>query len=578
MFLCLFLLTYSIWYIHTWASPIPAADDTTIFEAGFDRPWPDWHWLWWLHNEHRLPVPKLLQFFTYRWTGDVRSGMYLQALMYAITALGCVWTSRRVRGHSRPWDCFFPLVWQQTGNAENLLMGFQIGIALPTACIVGALALIGFSSSRLRPGTAILSGAAILCLPLCGGIGVLSAPFLAISAVWIAWRALRQGDTADRVGARILLTLAISTALCCVAYVWGFRKPPGAEYSAGPLDLVRTTLGFMSLAFGPAYASWWPISGVVLACVIPAALYFAGRQIVSTRARDPRMSVTAAVLLAGLFLAVSTAYGRPAGERMIMANRYIPLPVPFFCALFFCSLMVAGERIRELVPMALCLAMLAATPASQRVGLEYGNERQLQSERVYAAVNSGHSAETMIMAYSNEFLAGTPDVAADLMRTWWRRGLPPFDRTVPPDHVNFEFPMLRARLTNLQAGVKPQTRWIDGRPVLLLAPESRLWFAPDEQANEIRGEFGVPDLLVEHGLTPGISLWIERQLEEGSVTRIFERRLDPLRETSQRGLLEFRVPFPPGGGGSLVLGTECPAQTADQRQYGWTMLRAVEIH
>src|SRR5690242_2003830 len=68
------------------ASPTPVADDLALFYVKAQG-YPLGHYLWALHNEHRLPLPKILQYALYEWTGDIRSGMYLQAQMYAVIAL-----------------------------------------------------------------------------------------------------------------------------------------------------------------------------------------------------------------------------------------------------------------------------------------------------------------------------------------------------------------------------------------------------------------------------------------------------------------------------------------------------------
>src|SRR5204863_7212781 len=110
-------------FIAAYAPRTAYADDVSVFSPLAHRE-PYWSWLWELHNEHRLPVPKAVQLALQQLSGDIRMGMYVEAEMYAAIALACILAARKLRGASRPWDAFFPLMWLQLGNFENLLMGF----------------------------------------------------------------------------------------------------------------------------------------------------------------------------------------------------------------------------------------------------------------------------------------------------------------------------------------------------------------------------------------------------------------------------------------------------------------------
>src|SRR5438105_10308983 len=46
--------------------------------------------LWSLHNEHRLPLPKLIQYAVYELTGDLRACMHLEVLMLGAMSLAMI--------------------------------------------------------------------------------------------------------------------------------------------------------------------------------------------------------------------------------------------------------------------------------------------------------------------------------------------------------------------------------------------------------------------------------------------------------------------------------------------------------
>src|SRR5262249_39810873 len=154
-------------------------------------------------------------------TGDIRSGMYAEAQIIGATALACVLAARRVRGASRPWDAFFPLMWLQIGNAENLLMGFQLCIAIPTACVCTVFLASVLSPAALLPSRALTSGIALVALPLCGGSGMLYAPALAAWTAWLGARACTNEDARERRGARIHLAAAAVTIVLVALYFVG---------------------------------------------------------------------------------------------------------------------------------------------------------------------------------------------------------------------------------------------------------------------------------------------------------------------------------------------------------------------
>src|SRR5262245_41120890 len=73
-------------------------------------------WLWSQHNEHRVPVPRLLLLGLHRMTGiNFRTPMFFNVLVTGALALGMILVARRLRGSASYTDAFFPLIFLHWG-------------------------------------------------------------------------------------------------------------------------------------------------------------------------------------------------------------------------------------------------------------------------------------------------------------------------------------------------------------------------------------------------------------------------------------------------------------------------------
>ena len=90
-------------------------------------------WLWSQHNEHRIPLPRLVLLGLLRLSaGDYRAAMIFNVVALASLALGMVLVARRGSGTWRETDAFFPLALLDLGHHANLLWGWQVQFVLST--------------------------------------------------------------------------------------------------------------------------------------------------------------------------------------------------------------------------------------------------------------------------------------------------------------------------------------------------------------------------------------------------------------------------------------------------------------
>ena len=81
-------------------------------------------WLWSQHNEHRIPVPRLVMLGLFRAFGnDVRVLMVFNVLAMAASALGLILAVRRLRGRTTLADAFFPILLLNWAHSVNFIWG-----------------------------------------------------------------------------------------------------------------------------------------------------------------------------------------------------------------------------------------------------------------------------------------------------------------------------------------------------------------------------------------------------------------------------------------------------------------------
>src|SRR5205823_2555287 len=108
-------------------------------------------WLWSQHNEHRIPLPRLVLLASYRLSGyDFRAGMFVNVVLLAALAAGLIAAARGLRGATWYSDAFFALALLHGGHHANLLWSFQVAFVLATALAGAILLLIARGGSPPR--------------------------------------------------------------------------------------------------------------------------------------------------------------------------------------------------------------------------------------------------------------------------------------------------------------------------------------------------------------------------------------------------------------------------------------------
>ncbi len=374
------------------------------------------------HNEHRLPLPRLIYIGLWELTHDFRTGMVLQVLLLSLMAYRGMRLAAWLRGAPHWADAFFPVGLLHVGHCENLLMGYQFCFVLAAAltCAVLELALRLTVANAGR--TAVLAALAALALSLTGGFGiVLAAPVGAWVGLLIASN--RRRDFAA--GAVSALVLLITVAYC--GYYFAAYERPSA-HPAFELENWAESLQvageFLAISFGIGVG---PIWFVVLPPILLALAWIAVARIRSSDSRLRTLGI-GAVGAGVILLSLAVGAGRGGfGSEMGLWPRYSVLGWPLLAMIYFFSLLGCG---RSWLPVAmLAVAMLAFVPNTV-FGRSYGRNHDFWLSDIEHQLRAGEPVEAIV----ERSLTGTGQEARALrgMPMLRAAGIGPFAGWNPP--------------------------------------------------------------------------------------------------------------------------------------------------
>lgn len=341
-------------------------------------------WLWSLENEHRIPLPRFLDWALFHVAGrDFRGAMYANVLGLGGLAAALLLAARGLRGRTDWPDALFPLLLLHWGQAYNLLFGHQIFVVAPVCFAGTALVVAARHPGRLSGGAATVAGLCLLLMPLCGGLGL---AWVVPLTLWLAastrraWRAGSDG----RAAAGVAAACVTGAAALSVAYFVGFDARYTPQRPSLPQTL-QVALEFLSTAFGVLQSrAWWAAAGWLV-----AVSFCAGFWALKAFVHRPDERVRSAgflAILAGVALeAAGVAWGRAGfGPGAGLAQRYTTMTALAVCAAYLSSLAYAPGRVGGALRLVLFATSLAMLWPNTTNGLVYGEglrSRFAQCER-----------------------------------------------------------------------------------------------------------------------------------------------------------------------------------------------------
>lgn len=405
----LVMVAAAVLYVVRFAAPDPFGDEWDLV-GGLTYQEPYLKWLWAQHNEHRLPLPKLV----YTWLlnlshFDARAGGLATVSILAGLSMAFVLAARRLRGQTEYADAFFPIAFLNWGHFENYLIGFQVSFAMSIALVsIWLLSALSWSE-RKQPASIKWMGIALIGLPLCGAHGLVYTPPLGLATLWMARAATRY------VKVYAAMTTAAAWAMAA-AYFRDYLAPVGHPQSAGVFASARIALEVASLGWGWVGQMTWPVSGMLIGLFASMTAIGLLLAIVNQPQQRDRDVAIAAVGIGAVALTLGIGWGRSGfGPLAGFAVRYGMLMLPLMAAgyLFWTT---CGERVlRSLVPMTMFTIVCLFLTQHCRTGLAEGVASAAAMSAFAEDLQAGMSAEELAQCHAK--LYPNADRFAERIRT-----------------------------------------------------------------------------------------------------------------------------------------------------------------
>ena len=364
LFVWLAMSVAALALVATYGSNVPSWDDWDIVPTATGHQPVTLEWLWSQHNEHRVPVPRLLLLAMLRLLPmDFRTGMYFNALVASSLALGMMLAMRRLRGRSSYLDAFFPILLLNWSQAPNFLWCWQVQFYASLALAGTLIILMTRSGGPPKGATAAAAAVCVVLLPLCGANGLGLVPPL---AVWLAYVGVvhwRSGAPGGRREALILVGAAIMALFLVGLYFAGYNSVPYHPSVHQRRVIAWSGLRFLTTGFGPGIVGLTfeeqpvPMTFWQGPCLAVGALFaLTGGLLISVWCKQAPERARVSGLLLFLAAMSSLALGLGMG-RDRFEIRYVTLSVPALCAIYFAWSLYGPTRLRSAVRV-----LLFATP------------------------------------------------------------------------------------------------------------------------------------------------------------------------------------------------------------------------
>jgi hypothetical protein len=372
-----FMMGFALLNIAKYGRNIPLAEDWALVDPLTGNEPNFAEWLWVQNNEHRIPVPKLLLLALLKIThGDFRAGMYFNTIILGLLSIFMILVARQLRQGSTGFaDAFFPIALLNLGNWENLAWSWQLGFVLPTVLSCAALLLILMNPSLSTITIAVVAGACVVLLPLCGANGLLYTPFFALWLFYCGILNLRLKPKFSRhrlISAVLIISASTAIVLTCLYFV-GYESPPWYPHSPNIWATIVTAAKFQALGLGPAVKKFWNLSIIMVTGFLLLTAFIATLGIFRNKGLDRNRALGVFLFLGTTSaFALAMGWGRAAiAPTSGLPMRYVLLAVPAFCASYFIWELYGPTKLRSIAQISLLLGCLTLLPFNTKAGFEW---------------------------------------------------------------------------------------------------------------------------------------------------------------------------------------------------------------
>jgi hypothetical protein len=445
----------AVGYVVRFGADLPVWDDFDVVAVVTGERPVTTEWLWSQHNEHRVPLPRLVLLGLMRATGnDFRSGMVFSVVGLAALAGAAVFAAGRRRG-SRTFDVLFPLALLNLSHHANLLWSWQVGFVLPTV-VAGLILLIASRPDWPGPSAAAVAGVGLASLCLCGANGLALVPALACWLLAAAIGHWASGRPHGRLKGLAVLALTAPALALVALYVAGYRRAGHHPEAAGFVEAMTTGLQFLGLMFGTSARAFWPVSGWAALAVVTVSAAVAARAATLGPAEGrPRAVGLLCAFTALGSLVLGLGWGRAgSGELAGLEPRYVTIVAPLWLAVFFAWDVGSSPAVRRVVLTGLVATLSVLLWPNTRAGLEFGREHIRQARAFERDLRGGTSPYLLVKRYT-PFLHPSQDALLDGLGALRRARVGVF-RALRPD------PKFREAVVPVEPAGVNLARWENG--------------------------------------------------------------------------------------------------------------------
>ncbi|MEM7716653.1 MAG: hypothetical protein AAF349_24350, partial [Cyanobacteria bacterium P01_A01_bin.68] len=334
--------------------------------------------LWVQNNEHRVPLPRLIFLILLKLTSDFRVGMFFNVIILGTMAFLMTLTARYLRGGKTDFaDAVFPIALLHIGNWENLVWSWQLSFVLPVALILGILLLLIIQPTLSSKWVAVMAGVSLICLPLCGAIGLVFIPSL---VPWFIYRGvvsikLSSNINQSKLASYILISSAITALTIAILYFIGYEKPTWNPPSPSIAESLKTTAKYLALGLGPAAKKSWGLSVMLAFGLLIPSIAIALRAVLSRKDVEKQRVLGISIFSLGVTaLALGIGHGRAGLVPTVgLPMRYVTLAVVGFLSAFFIWELYGKPLHKKIFQRGLLILMCILLPWNTNMGVQWGN-------------------------------------------------------------------------------------------------------------------------------------------------------------------------------------------------------------
>ena len=338
---------------------------------------------WAQHNEHRIPLPRMLFVAAFKLAGNsFRAPPVMNAAILVVVAAILMRVVARVRGRYAITDAFLPLIILNIGQRDNLFWGFQIQFISSSALALLMLALVmgpRFPSSTPR---VVGAGAITLLVPLCGANGVALSPAFSCLSLAVAGWNFSMGERVARRRGIVALGFGLAGLAMIPLYFHGLESCGHHETTRDWGVMVVNVVNFLGIGFGLVASQVHGHESPGVAAyglgMLGAVALTGGLLLAHLRRPERRMSAFGIACVMGgiVSLGLGLAFGRGAMVGVLSCNRYTTLAMPLVVAVYAAWAVLPTPRWGRAVPVVLLVVAIAGLWANTQEGFVLGMRHQ----------------------------------------------------------------------------------------------------------------------------------------------------------------------------------------------------------